>query len=176
MYIPLPTDFLELIGIDLTIGQTVFSLQPFEQAERNQFRDSPSWLLGQNTGQPVYYRVGGTNQAASQVCQLIPYANSAYTYEILYLPVITDLSGDSDTFDGRAGFEEYVVNQAAISVLLNDGNTQTPLYGSILQDRQEMEQEMKFKFATIAGAGRRLDTEAERLRIARYARGDWRSM
>lgn len=176
MYVPLPSDFFELIGINLTIGSQTLPLLQFETIERNRFRDLPSWLNGNGLGQPMFYRIGGTDQAGNRVCELIPWADgSGYTYEILYIPEIADLVDDSDTFDGRAGFEEFVTNQAALNVLLNDGNTETPLYLSIKADRDEMQAAMKYKFATMGGPGRRMDTGALRQRLSRWARGDWRS-
>jgi hypothetical protein len=170
-YIALPGDFAQLVRIDIIVSGTVMSLSQFERAERNMFRTSPFWLNGRQKGQPVYYRIGGKNAAGTQVAQVIPSADSAYQYEVWYIPVFVDLSLDADTFDGIAGYEEYIVNSAAISALLNDGNTNTPLYASMLRTRDEDEATMKFKHATMGGAGRRLDTEAMRTDLARYARG-----
>lgn len=39
---------------------------------------------------------------------LMPAPASGYTYVVWYLPVATDLSADSSTFDGVSGWEDYV--------------------------------------------------------------------
>lgn len=173
MYVALPTDFLEIIGIDLVINGRSTPLQQFERAERTMFQPDP-WLVGNNVGQPVYFRIGGTNNAGSKLAQIIPFAGSAYQYEILYIPVIADLSADGDTFDGVAGFEEFVVDCAAAMVLLTDANVSTPLYQSIKEAQIDTKREMKFRFATMAGPGRRMDTERIRVRSAWLGRGDLR--
>jgi hypothetical protein len=174
-YVPLPEDFFSLIGINITIGNTTLPLQQFEQAERTMFKDFPSWLTANGNGQPVFFRINGSNASGAHIAELIPWSDGGgYTYEILYIPVVPDLVADSDTFNGIAGYEEYVIYRAACDALLNAGNTNTPLYQSVKAELTEMEREMKFKFATMAGAGRRLDTEAMRARMMRYTRGDWR--
>lgn len=173
MYVALPSDFLEIIGIDLIINGRSFPLQQFERAERTMFQPDP-WLVGNNVGQPVYFRIGGTNNSGSKLAQIIPFAGSAYSYEILYVPVLADLSSDSDTFDGVAGFEEFVIDSAAAMVLLKDANVGTPLYQSIVQNRDDARREMKFRFSTMAGPGRRMNTERIRAQSAWLGRGDLR--
>jgi hypothetical protein len=172
-YIAMPSDFASLVGIDITVGSTTVPMMQFERVERDSFLDSPSWLASNGTGQPVYYRLGGTNQAGSKIAQVIPAADQAYTFEVWYIPAITDLSSDSDTFDGTAGYEEYVAIRAAVDCLINDGNTSTALYGALKMDLDEMEKEMRFKFASMGGAGRRVNTRAYRERLQSFARRWW---
>ena len=171
-YVTLPTAFYQLIGIDIVIGGSTVSLMNFERMERNMFKDSPIWMQGNGKGQPMFYRIQGTNAAGAHIVQVVPAADAAYQFEVWYVPEIADLSNDSDTFDGRAGFEDFVVLEAALRCLSRDGNTSTS-YASIQQRRDEMEAQMKFKFATMDGPGRRINTEALRNRMMRFTRGHW---
>ena len=174
MYIALPSDFFDMIGLTVTISGTTMPMVPFERSERTLFREMPSYLTSKSMGQPVYYRIGGTNASGAHIAEIIPWSDGAgYEYEMFWTPVTADLVADADTFDGRAGFEEYVVYRAAMDALLFAGNTNTPLYQSLKQSADEIEAEMKFKFATMQGAGRRLDTETTRQRLSRWSRGDW---
>lgn len=173
MYAPLPADFLDLIGVDIIINGQVTTLQQFERAERNMFRASPNWAVGVGTGQPVFFRVGGLNAAGLQVLQLIPFTDSAYQYEILYVPVLADLAQDADTFDGIAGWEEFVTNDAALAALINDGGTNVALQGAIMQDRDDTQKKMTFRIATMGGPARRVNTEDARRLSWAIARGEW---
>ena len=171
-YVTLPTAFYQLIGIDIVIGGSTVSLLNFERAERNMFKDSPVWMQGNGKGQPMFYRIMGTNAAGAHIVEVVPAADAAYQYEVWYVPEIADLANDGDTFDGRAGFEEYVILEAALMCLTRDANVNAP-YAAILAERDEMEAQMKFKFSTMAGPGRRINTEALRNRMMRFTRGHW---
>jgi len=173
-YVPLPSDFFELIGIDLIYGSNVQTLVQFSNAERNQFRDGPFWLSSNGRGRPVYFRIMGLNAAGTQIAEVIPWSDGgAYQYEIWYIQQFPDLAADGDTFDGRAGFEEWIVNRAAMDALKKDANA-TALYGVITAENDKLEREMKQKFGSMAEAGYRMDTESIRLRAGMVSRGDWR--
>jgi hypothetical protein len=169
-YVPLPSDFMSLIGVDFYYNNTPRALVQFEMAERHRYEVNPLWFSGDYRGPPAMYRIMGKDAAGNQVCKVIPATDSAYQYEIIYVPEMPDLVADSDTFDGRAGFEDFVMYEAAIAALIRNGNTETALYASIVKARDEMEKEMRFKFATIAGPGRRMDTQGERDRVDRLVR------
>lgn len=170
MYVPLPSDFFELIGIDFTYGSSTWTLTQFSVAERNRFRSGPWWITSPSLGRPREYRIMGANAAGTQVAEVIPWSDGgAYQYEIRYIPEVADLSSDSDTFDGRAGFEEWIVNRAAMDALKKDASGAT-LYGIIAGENEQLEREMKQKFATMAEAGHRMDTES----LRSWWFGDWR--
>jgi len=171
-YVTLPTAFYQLIGIDIVIGGSTVSLLNFERAERNMFKDSPIWMQGNGKGQPMFFRIVGTNAAGAHIAQVVPAADAAYQYEVWYVPEIADLVGDNDTFDGRAGFEEFVVLEACLYCLQRDANV-APAYAALQASRDEMKAQMKFKFATMDGPGRRINTEALRNRMMRFIRGHW---
>lgn len=53
---------------------------------------------------PAYYLSG------SDTVYILP-SNSTGTLNIWYVPTLAALSGDSDTFDGRFGWEDYICNR-----------------------------------------------------------------
>ena len=112
---------------------------------------------------------GGTNQAGSRVAKIIPSADAVYACVIWYLPTPADLVSGSDTFDGIAGFEEWVVNRAAMDCLTRDRARYAELDG----DNEQLRRNMVFEFAAAQGPGRRQDTETLRKRFATYVSGDW---
>ena len=67
---------------------------------------------------------GGTPQAWAHIntdqVAILPASNTAYTYVVWYLPKFTDLSADGDTFDGVAGWEEWVVWDVVAQVIARD--------------------------------------------------------
>lgn len=98
--------FYQLLGVDVTVGGSVYTALPFNFHERNSFLNSSGW-----GNCPVYYRIEGSNIV------FIPTPGGAHTVTLWYIPQFTDLSSDSDTFDGISGWEEYVVVDAAMKML-----------------------------------------------------------
>jgi len=172
-YLAMPSNFYHLEGIDIVTGGTTVPMLDFMMLERDLFKLAPAWLATGGAGMPIFYKLGGFNAAGDQVAKIIPSADSAYTCTIWYLPIATDLVGDSDPFNGLAGYEEWVVNRAAMDALLRDGaagNSYTALAG----ENARLEHKMAFEFANAAGPGRRIDSKALRSRMIQLSRGDWR--
>lgn len=172
-YLALPTDFYHLEGIDITNGGMTLTMVDYMTLERNMYKFAPAWLGTDGTGMPVYYKLGGHNAAGSAIVKIIPSADAVYNCVIWYLPIPTDLAAGGDTFDGIAGYEEWVVNRAAMDLLLRDGANQ-PTYQAIAAENARLESNMVFEFANSAGPGRRLDARALRASIRELARGYWR--
>lgn len=172
-YIALPSDFYHLEGIDITTGGTTVPMLDFMMLERNLFKIAPAWLATGGAGMPIFYKVGGINQAGANVAKIIPSSDGVYPYVIWYLGIPTDLSNDSDTFDFIAGYEEWVVNRAVMDSMLRDG-AQTPVYSACAAENAKFEADMRYQFAAIAGPGRRIDAKALRARMIQLSRGDWR--
>lgn len=170
-YLAMPSDFYHLVGIDVTDGQNTIPMQDFMTLERNLYRDMPSWLAGTLVGRPVAYQLGGTNAAGSRVAKIIPGADAVYACTLWYLPVVADMSGDSDTFDGIAGFEEWVVNRAVMDSLIRDRETSG--FQLAAAENVKLEKDMAWQFATMAGPGRKVDAYAQRRRTAFLARNGW---
>lgn len=169
-YILLPSDYYHLVGIDVTFGSTTLALLPSEEFERNQFRDSPSWLAFSGLGMPVYYREG-LALAAGAAVRVFPSADQAYQMTVIYVPKATELVADGDTFDGIAGYEEWIVNRAALDCLAHDRQQDQPSYAGIMAENDQLQREMALQWASSA---RRVNTQAMRDRLSRYTRGDYR--
>lgn len=123
----LPTDFLSLLGVDVAFGQNIIlTARPFMWNERNRYKWYPGWVYSQ----PVFYRL----QAGS--IKFIPAPQGGYAITLWYVPTPTPLVAPSDTFDGIAGWEEYVVLDVAIKALTKDGDLETA--GALLGQKAAM--------------------------------------
>ena len=108
---PLPADFFKLYGIDLNVSGIVRSLKPFENSERNFYRNSIlRWRGWRNVSR---YQIVGAN------LRLYP-APDATTGTIYYAPVVSTLTEDTDTMSFPNGWERYVVLYAAIQCMMKE--------------------------------------------------------
>lgn len=97
-------------GVDVTINSDIvrtLSHVPF--AARGDYGGS---II---TGEPMAWAHINTRKLA-----ILPPPNSAYTYVAWYLPVLADLSGDSDTFDGVSGWEDFIVWDVVCRLIVRD--------------------------------------------------------
>jgi hypothetical protein len=170
-YLAMPTDLYHLKGIDITSGGATVAMQPFELADRNDFRAQFIFANG-GIGMPILYQLGGVNQAGLRVAKVIPSSDAVYSCVVWYLPVAADLVADGDTFDGIAGYEEWVVNRAALDCLMRDASL--PIYGVISRENAALEARMRFDMARAGGPQHRSDTRGQRRLLSRYPRGFWR--
>jgi hypothetical protein len=112
---PLPSDFYELISVDILLSQNwTIAAKPYMESERNMFRWMPGWYY--NT--PVYYRLLGNPQNTGAAIvpptiNFIPYPPSSVPVVMHYYPIFnkfaTDGSQDSYVFDGVNGWEAYAI-------------------------------------------------------------------
>lgn len=103
----LPADFYELEDVQLVWSATeVEPVQAFERNESDWYRNFTTW--GRWT--PKAFRLSGGS------IQFLPTPKSAVTATLIYIPTFTDLSGDSQTFDGVNGWELLVTLEAAIAI------------------------------------------------------------
>jgi hypothetical protein len=103
----LATNFYEVVGIDLAVGGRSVTLQRYEFAERNRFQNPvvvPAFT-------PLVYGIEGTT------LRLLPTPTSAQTVTVWYVPAPTLYTTTDSTFDGIAGWEEYIVVDCAIRCL-----------------------------------------------------------
>lgn len=103
----LPADFWVTKGVDVGVSTNV------KFRARKYMPDEGPWLTSQGvwaSGFPVWWRETGDN------ITFAPVPTGTYTIYLTYTRAPQKLVNDSDTFDGRAGFEEWVVVDAAIKV------------------------------------------------------------
>jgi hypothetical protein len=99
-------DFWTLKGVEVAVsGNIKFRARKYMPNEHAWINAIGVW----GYGLPVFYRLEGNNLAFS------PVPSGTYTLTISYTPLPQRL-GDGDMFDGIAGFEEWVVLDAAIKV------------------------------------------------------------
>lgn len=97
-------------GVDVTLnGNIIKSLSHVPFASRADYGGSV--LIGE----PMAWAHINTRKLA-----IMPAPNQAYTYVAWYLPVLADLSGDSDTFDGVAGWEDFIVWDVVARLIVRD--------------------------------------------------------
>jgi hypothetical protein len=114
----LPSNFLALISVDVPLGgNLVLTARPYMENERNLYKFFPfgAWTMNQ----PIWYRLTGAvdstgGTGSPQTISFIPTPTGNYTVNCNYVPTPVLLVGDSDTFDGVAGWEEYAVIDAAM--------------------------------------------------------------
>jgi hypothetical protein len=105
----LPSDFYKCVGVDLVIANnTAITLERFNFVERNQYRYTIGGFFNQITSK---YKIIGNN------IKFLPFPAGGVSVKIWYIPVPTLLVGDSDTFDGVSGWEEYIITDAAIKMM-----------------------------------------------------------
>lgn len=102
-----PTALVKVYGLDVTVSDTVRRLQAVPFEERTSY--------GSTTGEPVAWSEWGRTKLA-----LFPAPAEAYPYTLWYLPSINPLVNDSDSWDGVAGWEEYVTWNVVCHVLVRD--------------------------------------------------------
>jgi hypothetical protein len=92
---------VRLFGFDITVQGRVIPLElvPFDM--RNDFQRAET---GTSANSPPV----ALAQFGSESYAILPASDGAYAYTAWYLPVLADLANDADTFDGVAGWEEWV--------------------------------------------------------------------
>lgn len=96
-------------AVDINVNGVVKSLVHVPFADRSEFGGPLT------TGEPVAWAHYQTRKVA-----IMPAPNSAYAYVAWYLPVLPDLALDSDTFDGVAGWEDFITWDVVCRVLVRD--------------------------------------------------------
>lgn len=114
----LSPSMLRPYGFDIQVGELWVSLDPGNFSERNDGQLN-GWLSGPRVGQPTKFFLFNETQLA-----YAPAADRAYPYILYYLPVGTDLVADADTFDGIAGWEEWVVFNASMKLAVRDNHAE----------------------------------------------------
>lgn len=96
-------------GLDVTVNGVVYSLKHVPFTARADYGGPLA------TGVPQAWAHYQTNKIA-----ILPPASSAYVYVCWYLPALTDLSADGDTFNGVSGWEDYVVWDVVMRLIIKD--------------------------------------------------------
>lgn len=104
----LDSAYYKTVGMDLLDGSIYYPMERFNFSERN--RNQGNTTVKYST----MYRVMGSN------VKFIPTPTWAGTVRHWFIPLLTDLTEDADTFDGIAGWEEYIVLDCLIKAKIKD--------------------------------------------------------
>lgn len=116
---PLPADFLSLLSVDVNAGgSAVISAKPFQEEQRNVFRNFPVFF-GWDFSTPVYYQRQGTNIV------FLPTPLGSYSVTLNYVPTAPVLTDPDDSIDCINGWEEFIILDSAIKCLTKAGEIET---------------------------------------------------
>ncbi len=148
-------NFYKLRGLDVQYqGTQYLPLKPFIWKDRNAYTAAFA-SLGQFPGTYLRYRI----QGASIVFTPLP--NAVQQIRMSYTPAPTLLVNTSDTIDGIDGWEQYVINFAAMQCLMNEEADTS----QIAQQQMQMENRIT-KMAMERDSG-------EPQIVAAASEGDW---
>lgn len=106
----LPATFYKLRGIFVSLGGFLEQLQPFALQQLDEYQYTGGWI----SGAPIAYHLLGANLMVK------PTPTGVYTLTIYFTPAPVKMTVDADTVDGVAGWEEFVVWDSVVRVLVRD--------------------------------------------------------
>src|SRR5271165_4381160 len=145
----LPTDFFELISIDIQVGPGQYiSCRPYMEAERNAFRLYPGWS-GWYMGLPVYFRIQGSPAAANlpipvdKTINFIPTTTSNFPVTLNYIYTFPTFdpagSQDANQIDSINGWTNYAV------------------WYAVMVGRSKLKEDPSFAMAMMERIGKRIE-------------------
>ncbi len=106
----LAPSIVRVYGVDVTFnGGIVRTISHVPFASRADYGGSVV------LGEPMAWANVNTRKLA-----IMPGPNQAYVYVVWYLPVLADLAADGDTFDGVAGWEDFIVWDVVCRLIVRD--------------------------------------------------------
>lgn len=95
--------------VDVTVNGEIHALLHVPFSARNDYGGPTRKKI------PQAWAHYGTRKLA-----ILPPSDSAYVYVVWYLPVLADLANDADTYDGVAGWEDYVTWDVVTRLTVRD--------------------------------------------------------
>lgn len=150
-------NFYRSISVDAYLtGSTIpVDCDPYQEEQRNIW--AQLLFTGWVYGQPIMYQIQGTNLSFR------PFPQGNVQITVNYYPTPPVLMSGNDTLDSVAGWEEYVVLDAAIKCALKDGQL------DIVQTLEGLKQEQEQRI--LAAAPNRDQGAPERHHVTRGL--DW---
>jgi len=108
-YYDLPTDFLEMDTLGITISSRYYQLV----AKTHDYLDQINWGAGTWKGFPYFYSLFDND------IRLYPIPDGAYTLTLTYLKQLDALSADTDTNNWMTTAEELIRTRAKVDLLEN---------------------------------------------------------
>lgn len=131
---------LHVYQLEVTVNGQVLDVPqiPFEQ--RNQYQGVYGPVpTGATQSIPVgFFRYGN-------LLGIVPPPQSAYTYTLWYMGLFTDLAVGTDTFDGIAGWEEWLNWDVLVKILVRDRDPMIYAQATTERDRLQKEFEQRLR-------------------------------
>lgn len=136
-------------SVDATVTGTVIPLVAEQFSARADYQGIP--------GPPAAFASMTTYKLA-----ILPAPDSVYQLVIWYLPQLTDLSADGDTFDGIAGYEDWITWDVLLKLIQRDQYPQ--LYQTATAERDRIKADMIHALGGVnqRSVGVRRDTVGQR--------------
>lgn len=131
---------LHIYQLEVTVNGQILDVPqlPFEQ--RNQYQG----VFGPTpTGSTQSIPVGFFRY--NSILGIVPPPQSAYPYTAWYMGLFTDLSAPSDTFDGIAGWEEWLNWDVLIKILVRDRDQEAYSTATTERDRLQADFEQRLR-------------------------------
>jgi hypothetical protein len=110
-----PGDYAYVVRPTSRIDASVTPVARFQLQERARYSGSGSW----GSSGPRFYRLVGPRGNPKRI-EFLPVPPSPKVVIIWYVPTPPVLTEATDTFDGRSGFEEWVMWDAAVTILISE--------------------------------------------------------
>jgi hypothetical protein len=121
------------VGYEVTGDDRPEPLERFVLQERHRYLGVQSWT----EGRPVAYRLVGTTSAHVERMEFVPTPSGEHPIRVWYVPIEPLLSADADTYNGRSGFEEWIVLDASVAILISEESDAS----ATVQEREMMFQD-----------------------------------
>lgn len=173
--IPMPADCISVYGIDVVLSANrVISLYPVDWNQRNSFGGG----LGQTPSTPEGFHVfnAGTENGAAITAgtiAILPAPANPWMYTTWYLPTWSDIT-DGAVFNVIAGWDDYLIWDAAIPFLAGDNDMQNA-YQIAQIERAKAEDLVKQRATSVqrVGTGARRDVRSEQMGSRLRGRYPW---
>lgn len=153
---------VRVFRVHVTYNNRVYDLEGVEFTEVTRYQDAYN---GVRAGIPIAFASQTTTKVA-----LMPPPDAAYAITYWYLPVLADLVAGSDTFDGVAGWEEWVVYDAAVHIANRDRDATQRALLAAERDNRWADIIKAAGQVNRAATQRRRDTWGERRQRERYSK------
>jgi len=130
----LPTDYYKTIGVDVqrSDGSTWINLRRYNHTERNKYSNYGGGINREWTE----YRVRGGNIVFT------PSPTWSGSARHFYIPTPTKLTDDGDTFDGVAGWDDYVVYDCLVKFVGGKEEGDAAVWQSLFDKAQNRIEQM----------------------------------
>ena len=138
----LPSDFVALTSIETVVNGSNVYLRSYHNNERPWLKNISDWSLANMA--PMYMLRGNNISFA-------PIPNAVYPVTMYYIPAppsfATDGSGDTGTFDGICGYEEWIVLDVARKCLMKDDRDASAIIAERTKIEDELAKEIPYRDA-----------------------------